>query len=55
MDAHERGLANPAGMCFPDAATGYEVDSSGVVAKYNGTGVILPLKQLPAKGCAYVY
>lgn len=38
------GLANPAGMCFPDAATGYEVDSSGVVAKYNGTGVILPLK-----------
>jgi photosystem II stability/assembly factor-like uncharacterized protein len=39
------GLTNPAGMCFPDAATGYEVDSSGAVAKYNGTGVLWPLNE----------
>jgi photosystem II stability/assembly factor-like uncharacterized protein len=38
------GLTNPVGMCFPDAATGYEVSSSGIVAKYNGTGVLWPLK-----------
>jgi hypothetical protein len=30
-------------MCFPDAATGYEISSTGAVAKYNGTGVLWPV------------
>ena len=37
------GLTNPTGMRFPDATTGYEVSSSGAVAKYNGTGVLWPI------------
>ena len=37
------GLTNPTGMRFPGAATGYEVSSSGAVAKYNGTGVLWPV------------
>jgi photosystem II stability/assembly factor-like uncharacterized protein len=49
------GLTNPTGMCFPDAATGYEISSTGAVAKYNGTGVLWPLKTPFAAKGLYVF
>jgi photosystem II stability/assembly factor-like uncharacterized protein len=48
-------LTNPAGMCFPDASTGYEVDSSGAVAKYNGTGVLWPISIKVSAGIRVFY
>ena len=49
------GLTNPTGMCFPDAVTGYEVSSSGVVAKYNGTGVLWPVSIKVSSGIRVFY
>jgi hypothetical protein len=49
------GLSNPSGLCFPDASTGYEVSSSGVVAKYNGTGVLWPVSIKVSAGIRVFY